>query len=352
MNNEHQNTSQQNNKIKQAYVFDSEVEAEPLQPEKLKPAQKITDEQALSLTPIEPTLETQAQNNQPIDSHKPAAKSSRWRLAVVGLVLVASLLEVGLFMYSAINQQDWLAGLWLVILFIAILALVRWGFYELKSLTELKKLQSLRTRSSELANKQVIGRAEQHCLELIKSLPKQAKPWVQDWSTSLESHHTDSEVLALFEHKVMAELDKQALQKIKSHASAASVLIALSPFALVDMLIVLWRNILMLNQISRIYGLRLGYWARIRLIKNILHNMLYAGAAEILSDAGNYALGASVTSKLSTRVAQGLGAGVLTARLGLKAIDQSRPFPWLSEPKPGLSELSKQLLSDLRNHLS
>jgi putative membrane protein len=128
-------------------------------------------------------------------------------------------------------------------------------------------------------------------------------------------------------------------------------MIAVSPFALLDMLIVLWRNLRMMNQISEVYGLQLGYWGRVKLIRKIFHTMVYAGAAEILSDAGNYALGAGVTGKLSTRVAQGMGAGVLTARIGLKAINESRPLPWLSEEKPGLSVISKQLLADLHNQL-
>jgi putative membrane protein len=46
-----------------------------------------------------------------------------------------------------------------------------------------------------------------------------------------------------------------------------------------------------------------------------------------------------------------MGAGVLTARIGLKAINESRPLPWLLEAKPGLSGISKQLLADLNKHL-
>jgi putative membrane protein len=107
----------------------------------------------------------------------------------------------------------------------------------------------------------------------------------------------------------------------------------------------------MMNQISEIYGLHLGYWARVKLLRKIFHTMLYAGAAEILSDAGNYALGAGITGKLSTRVAQGMGAGVLTARIGLKAINECRPMPWLCEKKPGLSGISKQLFTDLSKQI-
>jgi putative membrane protein len=64
--------------------------------------------------------------------------------------------------------------------------------------------------------------------------------------------------------------------------------------------------------------------------------MLYEGAAEIMSDAGNYALSAGIAGQLSTCVAQGVSAGVLTARIGVKVTNESRPLPWISQTKLGL----------------
>lgn len=279
---------------------------------------------------------------------KPAKK---WRWLIVIAVLIASMLELGLFVRILIEQWDWLAGIWLGVFLIMTTLLLKWLIVEYKGLKQLKRQSQMRQRSNEMVDTEIIGRAEQHCLQITKTLPENCQFWVSDWRNSVEEHHNDSEVLSLFEHKVIAKLDQLAIKQVSKNASAASVMIAVSPFALVDMLIVLWRNIHMMNQISQIYGLNLGYWARIKLIKNIFHTMLFAGAAEILSDAGNYALGTSITGKLSTRVAQGLGAGILTARIGLKAINESRPLPWLSVPKPGLSGISKQLLSDLQKHL-
>jgi putative membrane protein len=150
---------------------------------------------------------------------------------------------------------------------------------------------------------------------------------------------------------VLAPIDKLAMKQVTKNASAASVMIAVSPFALLDMLIVLWRNIRMMNQVSEIYGLQLGYWGRVKLIRKIFRTMVYAGATEILSDAGNYAFSAGITGKLSTRIAQGMGAGVLTARIGLKVINESRPLPWISQSKPGLSAVSKELLADLNKQI-
>ncbi len=114
------------------------------------------------------------------------------------------------------------------------------------------------------------------------------------------------------------------------------------------MLLVAWRNLRMLEQISRVYGVELGYWARIRLLKLVFVNMALAGASELVTDAGMDLLSMNLAGKMSARLAQGVGVGLLTARLGLKAIALMRPLPWLGDEPPKLSEFRRQLLRELR----
>lgn len=294
----------------------------------------------------------------PIVEDKPSIEKrkkprfSRWFAYLSAAVLILSVIEVVLFIVELYQRQDWLAAIWLVLSvallgFICVAVLSEW-----RGLRQLKRQEALRQSSLQLYDTPAIGLGKVHCQTIAANLPQQYEHDVVAWQSSLADHHTDSEVISLFEHRVMAKVDKKALSTITTNAGAASVLIAVSPFALLDMAIVLWRNLRMLNQISEAYGVRLGYWGRISLIRRIFHTMLYAGAAEIISDAGNYALGAGVTGKLSTRVAQGMGAGVLSARIGLKAMQECRPMPWLSIEKPGLANISKQLLSDLNKRMS
>ncbi|WP_339724946.1 TIGR01620 family protein [uncultured Paraglaciecola sp.] len=335
-------------KIKGAHVFDSQEANTPAQP-KVKPAVMVTDLDSIEVT------------EEPIPDRLPLPQAEeltikktgrKWIAVLFAIVLLASGAELAFFILATVEKMDWLAGVWLAIFSVLGIWVLRQIIIEYKGLKQLKRQENIRSQSQQMASTSVIGLAEQHCLKIANSLPKDYQNLVVNWRDSVDSHHSDSEVLSLFEHQVLAPIDRLALKQVSNNASAASVMIAVSPFALLDMLIVLWRNIRMMNQVSAIYGLRLGYWGRISLIRKIFHTMLYAGAAEILSDAGNYALSAGITGKISTRIAQGMGAGVLTARIGLKAINESRPLPWLSEKKPGLSGISKQLLADLNKHLS
>ena len=81
-----------------------------------------------------------------------------------------------------------------------------------------------------------------------------------------------------------------------------------------------------MNKIAEIYGIELGYFSRIRLLRMVLVNIAFAGATEVAQDIGMDWLSQDVTAKLSTRIAQGIGVGLLTARLGVKAMELCRPL--------------------------
>lgn len=62
-------------------------------------------------------------------------------------------------------------------------------------------------------------------------------------------------------------------------------------------------------------------------------------------------LSQDLAARLSARAAQGIGAGLLTARLGIKAMELCRPLPWLGDDKPKLGDFRRQLIGQLKNTL-
>jgi putative membrane protein len=60
-------------------------------------------------------------------------------------------------------------------------------------------------------------------------------------------------------------------------------------------------------------------------------------------------LGHGVAAKLSQRLGEGMLNGLLTARLGLAAIEVTRPLPFAALPRPALSDLAKDLLRKREN---
>lgn len=104
----------------------------------------------------------------------------------------------------------------------------------------------------------------------------------------------------------------------------------------------------MVNQIAQIYGIELGYWSRLRLLKMVLLNLAFAGATEVVQDIGLDWLSQDLTAKLSARAAQGIGVGLLTARLGIKAMEFCRPLAFQAGEKPRLNHIQQELLGQLK----
>ena len=104
----------------------------------------------------------------------------------------------------------------------------------------------------------------------------------------------------------------------------------------------------MIDKLANVYGIELGYWSRIKLFKLVLINMAAAGASELAIDASMDLVSMDLAGKVSARAGQGLGVGILTARLGLKAMSLLRPIPRHNDRKVKLSDLRKAVLSEIK----
>lgn len=171
------------------------------------------------------------------------------------------------------------------------------------------------------------------------------------WESQLDEAYNSQEVLFLFSQNVLQPIDKQVKKLISQSAAENAVIVALSPLAIVDVLMMAWRNIALVNKITRAYGMELGYFSRLKLFKMVLTNMVFAGATEIATDVGMDFFSQNLTAKLSMRAAQGIGVGLLTARLGIKAMEFCRPVAFTQNERPKLSVVRQELLGVLKDRV-
>lgn len=171
------------------------------------------------------------------------------------------------------------------------------------------------------------------------------------WLNELDEAYNSQEVLFLFSQNVLQPIDKQVKKLISQSAAENAVIVAVSPLAIVDVLMMAWRNIALVNKITRAYGMELGYFSRLKLFKMVLKNMVFAGATEIATDVGMDIFSQNLTAKLSMRAAQGIGVGLLTARLGIKAMEFCRPVALTRAERPTLSVVRQELLGVLKDRV-
>jgi putative membrane protein len=82
----------------------------------------------------------------------------------------------------------------------------------------------------------------------------------------------------------------------------------------------------------------------IRLVRHIISHLTVTGGLAAGDSLIQQMLGHGVAAKLSARLGEGVLNGLLTARLGVAAIDVARPLPFAALPKPALSDIAGDLL--------
>lgn len=329
---------------------------QPLQPapeQRLRASVMFDAQQAEQFSPEDPQSEQDDEGRAEgivINALKP--KRSLWRtmvntgLALFGLSLLAHGMVWG---YHAWLQQDWIAlgagiagGL---IVFAGLGAILS----EWRRMYRLRQRAQDRDEARELLHSHGVGRGRLFCEKIaLQAGLDQEHPALKRWQHSLHETQNDREILVLYAKLVQPVLDNQARREISRSAAGSALMIAVSPFALVDMAFIAWRNIRLINRIATLYGIELGYFSRIRLFKLVLLNIAFAGASEWVREIGMDWMSQDIAARLSARAAQGIGAGLLTARLGIKAMELCRPLPWLAEDKPGLGDFRRQLINQLK----
>lgn len=282
-----------------------------------------------------------------------------WRIAFTLLAVIIGVETVDFFITGFVNSPI-LTSLYGIILTCLVVLASSALVSEWSTLRQFKRRQTLKQQAQQLLQqndersksetfKEID--VENFCQKISNNLPCDlVSEQEQAWQAALSGEYSSTELLQLYSRLVLTKVDEKAMREVAKFSTESVVLIALSPVALIDMLIMLWRNLRMINKVAGLYGLKLGYWSRVKLIRQVFVNMVYAGASELITDFGTDMIGADLLGKLSGRLAQGLGAGMLTARLGVKTMQLCRPIPF--DDKPKLSHVRKEMLSTIKSLLT
>ena len=275
-------------------------------------------------------------------------------LSALVLFCVAVIAQSVQWLWDSYQSHAWIALAFGIVFFLLSLTGVGVIIREWRRLVYLRRYQQQQAMSEQILLESLSStsgeNAQTFCknvLENMRHLPQIAQA-EQRWQSQLNEAYDAKEVLYLFSENVLTPLDKQVKKLISRNATENALLVAVSPLAMVDVLLIAWRNFALVNKITKIYGMELGYISRLKLFKLVLTNMVFAGASEIASDVAADFLSQNMLAKLSLRATQGIGVGVLTARLGVKAMTFCRPIAFQENEKPKISTIRAQLLTSVK----
>jgi putative membrane protein len=287
----------------------------------------------------------------PIDAPLvPVRRGLRWGAvfwtAVGGLVLLGTGLGVVNLVEDLFARSEGLGIIGLAFAFAAALALIVVTAREVFGLARLAAIEKLHLRAAEVllsddraASRAIVG----DLLKLAHQNPQLARA-----RAALQGHADDiidgADMIKLAERELMTPLDQEARRLVSTAAQRVSIVTAVSPRALIDVLFVFVASLRMIRQLARLYGGRPGALGMIKLMRHVIAHLAITGGMAASDSLVQQMLGHGIAAKLSQRLGEGILNGLLTARLGLAAIDVTRPLPFTALPRPALADLAKDLL--------
>jgi putative membrane protein len=280
----------------------------------------------------------------------PARPGFRWGAvfwtSLGGLVLLGLGLSISRLIEDLFARSEGLGIVGLAFAFVAALALTIVIAREAFGLARLATIEKMHLRATEVlasddrvASRTIVG----DLLKLAHQNPQLARA-----RATLQGHADDiidgADMIKLAERELMTPLDQEARRLVSSAAQRVSIVTAVSPRALIDILFVFVASLRMIRQLARLYGGRPGTLGMIRLMRHVVAHLAVTGGMAASDSMIQQMLGHGIAAKLSERLGEGILNGLLTARLGLAAIDVTRPLPFTALPRPALADLAKDLL--------
>ncbi|MET3969577.1 MULTISPECIES: YcjF family protein [Bradyrhizobium] len=286
----------------------------------------------------------------PIEAALPARRGFPWGTlfwsGLGGLTLLGTGLGVVRLIEDLFARSETLGFVGLAFAFVTALALAVVIGREAFGLARLATIEKLHARAAAVLASDDRKESRVIVQDLLKIAHQ--NPQLARARATLESHTGDiidgADMIRLAERELMSPLDAEARRLVSSAAQKVSIVTAVSPRAAIDVLFVFVAALRLIRQLAFLYGGRPGALGMIRLLRHVIAHLAITGGMAASDSLVQQMLGHGIAAKLSQRLGEGVLNGLLTARLGLAAIDVTRPLPFAALPPPKLSDLATDLL--------
>lgn len=295
--------------------------------------------------------------SEPVDSTEPAAVPVKPRrgwswgtLFVAGLsgfLALSASVWIERTVTSLMNESPVLGYAALACAALAALALLVMLAKVLRDILRERRVEALRERAVTVLAGGTLDQAKdiaEDLKRLYASRPETAKGRAE-LEDSLPQLFAPRDVLAVAERSVIAPLDAAAQLQIAQAARRVSLVTAVSPRALIDVVFVLVACARLLRAIAGIYAGRPGALGLLRLARQVLGHLVVTGGVAAGDALVQQVIGQGLAARLSAKLGEGVLNGLLTARIGLAALAVCRPLPFVEVEPPTLSDVAGDLAS-------
>jgi len=262
--------------------------------------------------------------------------------AVLGLALLAlgawfTQLVEGLF--ARTPALGWLG---LALLVVAALALLVMLAREVRGVLQQRRIATLHgslARAREADDREAARTLMRELAGLYEGRPETAG--ARAHVSSLTREIVDGrDLIDIAERTLLHPLDALVAKEIADAAKRVSVVTAISPRAIVDLLFVAAQAARLVRRIAEIYGGRPGAFGFLRILRSVGAHLAITGGMAIGDSLVQQLLGHGIAARLSARLGEGVLNGLLTARVGLSAMAVCRPAPFAADKPPGIGDVA------------
>jgi putative membrane protein len=239
--------------------------------------------------------------------------------ALGGLITLAIGLAIDNLIRDLFERTDWLGWLGALLAALAVLALAAIAIREIVGLLRLRHIDQIRRRGALAAADDDRSAARSVAREIV----------------SLYS--------SLAETELLVALDENAKAMVLSSAKRVALLTAVSPRAIVDLVFVAAEILRLIRRLATNYGGRPGFLGFVRLARAAFAHLAITGGMAAGDSILQQFLGHGIAARLSARLGEGVVNGLLTARIGIAAVDVCRPLPFIVGRAPRLADVMSEL---------
>lgn len=152
--------------------------------------------------------------------------------------------------------------------------------------------------------------------EALQSQSAFAKATFKQFHQSLKPHHTNGEILDLYQITVLDKLHSQANAVLKKESMLSAGLAFISPNSFIQSMMIFWVSMRTLKRIALVYGVRPGFSGSLKLVRITLENLAAQNLTDVMSDTLSQQIGGGIAGKVVEQSAEAVAARALNMRLG------------------------------------
>lgn len=279
------------------------------------------------------------------------APRRRSRLGAIFLAALGALLSLAIGLWTdrlirdLFDRYDWLGWVAVAAAGIAALTLAVILVRELAALTRLASVEKIRRRALDAIARDDAKAARAVVAELTAFVA--GKPGTAAGRRALADLRDEiidgANLVRLAEAEILVPLDAEAKILILDAAKRVSIVTAVSPRALVDLAYVVFESGRLIRRLAELYGGRPGTLGFFRLARDVLAHLAVTGSLAAGDSLVQQLVGHGLAARLSAKLGEGVVNGMMTARIGIAAMETARPLPFSAVRRPGVSDFLSAL---------